>query len=565
MISITFNQPTNKGFLPDRVSKTWLQNLFLFSMDIGFDYFGEWKARDNLVITILDEAGAGPPTIGRLTIEVKYSGNLMAHPPVTVRATPTSAPLLGNFGPSPITILSMTAADATNDDQVYSNDDFITIIFSGDTDKGQPARNPIVSQFELEAMFEFSQNIGTSFEGLWINFRTLRITIKDVTGADPPVLDQLRARVRPCRTYDMFSKRCIEDFEYCAHCDCCLGDLRNFPRTSAPTAIVGPLLTGDFGPCSFGILNITAFDALNYDSTLDDGDAIMIYFTEATDKACGSLYQAASCHDGKVLTKAQVDNLVTFSKFVAANYSAVWHSPSQLEIKLLDVSGSEARIGELFVEVRPEATGDGALPGLRNVPPVCGPTLIQSAPILGNWGLAPPFIDAFTAQRGGNSSDSVYGNGDELIIKVCAGGRGSRGEGGCNPTNMFNLRPREVVGKQMVERMFAFSQALGDDFVGQWDDAFSFRITVVDATNAFPPAVYNLTVQVKAAATLAPCALLYISAKQSSHVCSGYLLFIISTSCRAGSHIVICHAHPTSNPAIQADRPTTGTLRMPGI
>ena len=399
MINITFNQPTNKGFLPDFVSQTMLTNLFGFSMPIGYDFYGEWMSRDNLVITIRDEAGAGPPTIGGLTLEVKFSGNLMAQPPVTSRATPKSGTLLGNFGPSPIRILSVTASDSTDDDQVYSNEDFITIIFSQNTDKGRPRNNPRVSQYELESMFEFSQNIGTSFWGLWINFKTLRITISDVTGAAPPVLDQLTVRVRPCRSYDSARKICQEDFEYCAHCDCCLGDLRNNPRTSAPTAIASPTLVGNFGPCAFGIINITAFDAKNYDSTLDDGDAIMIYFTEPTDKACGRLYQAASCQDGKVLNKAQVDNLLRFSHFIATNYSAVWHSPTQLELRLIDVTNSEARIGELYLEVPREAIGDGELPGLRNVPPVCGPQLIQSQPVLGNWGLAPPFIDEFVARR----------------------------------------------------------------------------------------------------------------------------------------------------------------------
>ena len=45
-------------------------------------------------------------------------------------------------------------------------------------------------------MFEFSQNIGKTYTGLWLNFRTIRIVISDITGADPPVVDQLRVRVR---------------------------------------------------------------------------------------------------------------------------------------------------------------------------------------------------------------------------------------------------------------------------------------------------------------------------------------------------------------------------------
>jgi len=142
VINITFSKPTNKGFLPDLVSQAMLINLLTFSVPIGFDFYGEWRARDNLVIFVRDVAGSGPPTIGGLTIQVKSSGNLMQHPPVTVRSTSLSPLLLGNFGPSPVEILTVTAADSTNDDSIYNDFDFITILFSENTDKGEPANDP---------------------------------------------------------------------------------------------------------------------------------------------------------------------------------------------------------------------------------------------------------------------------------------------------------------------------------------------------------------------------------------------------------------------------------------
>ena len=336
------------------------------------------------------------------------------------------------------------------------------------------------SQFEIEAMFEFSQNIGTTYVGIWLNFRTLRITITDSTGAHPPVLDQLTIRVRPCRQYlGTYLKTCIEDIAYCAQCDCCVGDLRNFPRTSAPTAVVSPTLKGDFGPCRFSIVNITAFDALNYDSSLDDGDAIMVYFSEPVDKACGRAYLLNTCKDGKYLGKAEVDRLLTFSHFLAANYSAVWHSSMQLQITLLNVTKSQAQIGQLTISIAAEANGDGRLPGMRNVPPVCAPRTITSLPVSGNWGLSPPFINDFRAVAGDNPADSVYGNSDEIVIDVCAGGRGSRGEGGCAPTNTFNFETGQVLGKTSVLRMFAFSQDLGTDYEGVWENQNAFRIRYV--------------------------------------------------------------------------------------
>ena len=211
IINITFSQPTNKGFLPDQVSRAMLINMFTFSMPLGFDFYGEWRTRENLAIFIRDEAGAGPPTIGGFTLEVRPTANLMPHPPVTDRATPISPPLLGNFGPSPIRIISVMASDSADDDAIYNKDDYIIIQFSENTDKGRPASDPRVTQFEIESMFEFSQSLGTSYEGVWLNLRTIRIRILDASGAGPPVPDQFTVRVRPCRTYSgILLKDCYE-------------------------------------------------------------------------------------------------------------------------------------------------------------------------------------------------------------------------------------------------------------------------------------------------------------------------------------------------------------------
>ena len=132
---IIFSKPTNKGFLPDLVSQGMLLNLLSFSVAIGYDFYGAWQSRQKLVIFILDESGAAPPTIGGLTVAVKDSGNLMEHPPVTLRATPLSPKLLGSFGPSPITITRVMAADSLNNNAKYTNNDVITIQFSENTDK----------------------------------------------------------------------------------------------------------------------------------------------------------------------------------------------------------------------------------------------------------------------------------------------------------------------------------------------------------------------------------------------------------------------------------------------
>jgi hypothetical protein len=119
----------------------------------------------------------------------------MEHPPVTLRATPLSPKLQGNFGLSPVTIARVMTADFLTNNAKYTNNDLITIQFSENTDNGRPASDPKVSQTEIESMFKFSQNICKAYTGSWLNFLTIRIVISDITGADPPVVDQLRVRV----------------------------------------------------------------------------------------------------------------------------------------------------------------------------------------------------------------------------------------------------------------------------------------------------------------------------------------------------------------------------------
>ena len=90
----------------------------------------------------------------------------MEHPPVTLRDTPLSPKLQGNFGLSPVTITRVMTVDSLTNNAKYTNNDLITIQFSENTDKGKIASDPKVSQTEIESMFKFSQNIGKTYTGL---------------------------------------------------------------------------------------------------------------------------------------------------------------------------------------------------------------------------------------------------------------------------------------------------------------------------------------------------------------------------------------------------------------
>jgi hypothetical protein len=105
------------------------------------------------------------------------------------------------------------------------------------------------------------------------------------------------------------------------------------------------------------MINILAFDPSNVDPSLDDGDAIMVYFTEPTDKDCGLNYLDASCRNGKYLNKTEVDNILTFSNVVGANYSATWINSMQLQINLFNVSGSTAKIVQFTIIISDQTRG----------------------------------------------------------------------------------------------------------------------------------------------------------------------------------------------------------------
>ena len=62
------------------ITRSALNNMFTFSDSIGFDYTGEWESRKKLVITIVNEYGAGPPIPGTFTVATKASGNLRNFP-----------------------------------------------------------------------------------------------------------------------------------------------------------------------------------------------------------------------------------------------------------------------------------------------------------------------------------------------------------------------------------------------------------------------------------------------------------------------------------------------------
>jgi len=83
-----------------------------------------------LSVTVRDTTGAAPPLISVFSLSISASADLRNFPSTSYPAVISSPLLGGDFGPSPITIVSIVAADATDLNNVYSVDDVMTITFS---------------------------------------------------------------------------------------------------------------------------------------------------------------------------------------------------------------------------------------------------------------------------------------------------------------------------------------------------------------------------------------------------------------------------------------------------
>ena len=85
-IKIDFNVPTNKADLPDdKITRTQLEKVFLFSMSLGLDFVGRWVTSSSLRISILNstkdpsrQLSPHPPEVGStgLTFTMLESGEI---------------------------------------------------------------------------------------------------------------------------------------------------------------------------------------------------------------------------------------------------------------------------------------------------------------------------------------------------------------------------------------------------------------------------------------------------------------------------------------------------------
>lgn len=87
---------------------------------------------------------------------------------------------------------------------------------------------------------------------------------------------------------------------------------------------------------------------------------------------------------------------------------------------------------------------------------------------IGEFGPPNVAIARFYA-RDPDSGDSVFGQGDEIVIDFNI------------PTNQADL-PSDVVTRVQLDNVFQFSMSIGKEYVGRWQTPSSLLITILNAT-----------------------------------------------------------------------------------
>jgi hypothetical protein len=276
-IKVKFSQDTsmNGRKIGQLLSKKQVDEMFNFACPIGTYYVGQWETRQIFVITIWDATDACNPLLGHFDLSVNATGNIRNNPPQSAPNEAQSPTLTGDFGPSPLRILSVVGASGPTVDDKYGKFDTLTMHLSHDSDLAGMTPGLVISQATLLQLFNFTVDLGVFFFGTWLNSRELRLYIEDVQGATPPSL--------PC---DAGATVCVGEANTRIGRFLKSGNLRSVPMVTAPAVAAAPKLSGSFGESTLHIVSIYAQNGWRNDTrgVYGASDIINITFSRPTNK-----------------------------------------------------------------------------------------------------------------------------------------------------------------------------------------------------------------------------------------------------------------------------------------
>jgi len=463
-IRIRFSEPTT---VPDPtpkdnvLTKADLDSLFFFSHTLSDNYSGQWLNSQTLVITIIDATVDSPPNIGELRVTAKSSGNIQAETG-SAASKSTSPPLQGTFGdkvgPS---IISVTARDPFGDDAVVDEEDVILIKFSEPTNMAPVnLEETLIDKSQLDALISFTHSIGTNYVGQWLDPTKFEIEITDETGNSIPITDGI---------VDSDFRLSINEF----------AELKNEDNTSLNSISESPAVDGTFGSKEGPQIVSFVIGDPNNNPGYGAGDVITILFSESTNKP-------------SVSSKSEIDSVLSFKTDVdgssinlGTSVSGVWINPYTLKIKIVNADGESMpaesdAIGKVIAQVLESAN-------LKDAAGTSFASTSQSPPLQGTFGLSPgPSIKSLVADDP-DSSDSVYSVGDIISMRFS------------EPTNQKDPSPGDgKLTRNDLDKLFTFTQSIGDDYSGQWIDSMNLKITIDEITLDEPPEINELRAIAKA-------------------------------------------------------------------
>ncbi|MDE1764929.1 MAG: fibronectin type III domain-containing protein, partial [Thaumarchaeota archaeon] len=454
-MTVTFSRPTNGSvtYPSNTLDTVHVNDLFSFSPKIDGTYTGQWTDAKTFVITA-SSTGSSIPVVGSTTITVRHTDVtcLSNRAENTMCSTSTSPPLSGSFiAPDAPFIIGAFASNPSHNG--YHDGTILTIVFSVNTNKPTAgSTSTVLDTVHVNDLFAFSRPIGMSYAGQWMTSKIFLINVTDTAGGTDPtsgttITPETSANIKNAQGNSLSS--------------------------GLPAIITGSLGTSPPGPY---ITNLIASNPSN-NGLYGAGDTITVAFNSDTNRPL-------------VKTTADIDNLFTFSQdgspvSLGTAYHGTWVTPSMLVITLDDTSKADSiEVGHLQLKVKTNPVC------LQDRAKISECSASVSPLLTGSFGNLPgPSMLKITASN--PSGTSGYSDGAIIAIQFN------------EPTNEPpSGTGRLVLDTNQVNKLFAFSQNLGNAYTGQWIDPSTFLITITDTTGALPPTVGVLTISTLQSANL---------------------------------------------------------------
>ena len=541
-ITLVMSERTDRGGLPERVTYDEINSFLSFNQNLGSNYSGRWLGSgvwvsplgpgiipdvpysSALEIVIHNTSGASPPTIDTLRATFKPSAMIRNVPPVCTPASSISSALTGDFGPSNISIVGISARGDVNClgsecDSVYGDGDVIDIEFSGDVtmcmdDCGCVQANEsspdcvrrfdgFVAQDRLEASYSWSESLGTAYHGEWLSRKVLRLTTTNATHAAPPELYALTVIVSLAagiRNYPPTGGRSTPSSNGLCETkrnnlilDCAFGR----PDITIDRIIASPS-AGREAPAVMGQLSVGDQISVQFNKATSLGRPMLCVGGEQHGKACtngpscqdfilnpktktkiyletGGVCTASPMVIGQQLSKVTVDALFQFSTEIAQDYTGLWVSDRQFDITITETFPAENELEDTIQIGTIEEKEERVRPAVGCASCVNAEELVafmRKEAAISNVPLAS------MAQRA--QSPPLEGDFGTAVVKIeyvvaddPAGANDFYSPGDTitivfsEATNMGGL-PATNIPKAQIDSLMSFSETIGANYVGNW-------------------------------------------------------------------------------------------------